>query len=188
MTSTDVTPIARFDRAAATATAVVDAIRPEQLGDPTPCTEWTVRQLLNHFIGGNKIFTQRLTGGEDVDRSADHVGPDHVASFRASVSALRTAFSGDGVMDNIYLGPLGEAPGRALARIRVNEFMVHAWDLARATGQSTDLDPELAAQCAEDLRGMQEAGRGGAMFAAVQPYPENATVADKLAALAGRTV
>jgi uncharacterized protein (TIGR03086 family) len=182
------TPLDRFDRAAATAGTVVDSVRADQYGDPTPCTEWTVRQLLNHLVGGNKMFTARLTGGPDVDRAADHVGPDHVASFHASVADLRTAFAADGALDGMYPGPFGEAPGHTLARMRVNELMVHAWDLARATGQSTDLDPELAAECLEDMRRLQEAGRGAPMFAPAQAYPEDATVADQLAAIAGRTM
>ena len=188
MTSTDVTPLARFDRAAATATAVVDAISPEQFGDPTPCTDWTVRQLLNHLTGGTRFFVSMVTGGEPVDRTADHVGTDHRASFRDSVADLRAAFAADGALAGTYQGPLGEASGHTLLRMRVNEMMVHAWDLAHATGQSTDLDPELAAGCLEDIRRVQEAGRAGRTFKPVQPYPEDATVADKLAATAGRTV
>ena len=182
------TPLDRYDRAAATATSVVDAIRSDQYDDPTPCTDWNVRQLLNHLVGGNKMFTARVTGGGEVDRSADHVGSDHVASFRTSVADLRSAFAADGALDGVYQGPFGEAPGHTLLRMRVNEFMVHSWDLARATGQSTDLDPELAAECLEDFRRLQEAGRGGPMFAPAQAYPEEATVADQLAATAGRTL
>src|SRR5262249_14099696 len=134
----DVTPLDRFDRAAATATAVVAAVRADQYDDPTPCTEWTVRRLGNHLIAGNKIFTAGITDAPEVDRTVDHVGPDHAASFQASVADLRAAFAADGVLDRVYPGPLGDAPGRLLVNMRVNEFMVHAWDLAKATGQSTD--------------------------------------------------
>jgi uncharacterized protein (TIGR03086 family) len=184
----DATPLDRYDRAAATATAVVGTVRADQYDDPTPCTEWTVRQLLNHLIGGNKSFVARVTDGAAVDRGADHVGPDHIASFEASVAELRAAFAADGVLDRVFPGPLGDAPGRALVNMRVNEFMVHAWDLARATGQSTDLDPELAAESLADFERLQDSGRGGAMFAPRQAYPPDATVADRLAATAGRSL
>jgi uncharacterized protein (TIGR03086 family) len=182
------TSLDRFDRSAATATAVIGSVKAEQYDDPTPCTDWNVRQLLNHVIGGSKIFTAILTDSGPVDRTADHVGADHAASFRAAISDLRAAFAADGALDGTYQGPLGETSGAFLMRMRVNEMMMHAWDLARATGQSTDLDPELAAECIEDLRRVQEAGRGGPMFKPIQPYPANATVADQLAAIAGRTV
>jgi uncharacterized protein (TIGR03086 family) len=183
-----VDPLERFDRAAATATTVVDAIKPEQYDEPTPCADWTVRQLLNHLTGGTKMFTAMVTAGEPVDRAADHVGPDHAASFRAAVADLRAAFAAAGALDGVYNGPLGEAPGTMLARMRVNEMMVHAWDLAKATGQSTDLAPDLAAECIEDIRGVQEAGRAQPMFKPMQDISADATVADRLAATAGRTV
>lgn len=184
----DFTPLARFDRAAATAAAVIDAVRPEQHGDPTPCTEWNVRQLLNHLVGGTKAFVVLQTGGEPVDRAADHIGADPAAAFHAAVADLRAAFAADGALERIVAGPLGDAPALVLLNMRVNEMMVHAWDIARATGQSTDLDAELAAECAEDFRRLQASGRGGHMFAPVQPFPPDATAADRLAATAGRTV
>jgi len=184
----DVNPLERFDRAAATATSVVDAIKPEQYDEPTPFENWNVRQLLNHLTGGTKMFTVMVAGGEPVDRAADHVGPDHAASFRTAVADLRAAFAADGALERRYNGPLGEAPGQFLARMRVNEMMVHAWDLAKATGQSTDLAPDLAAECIEDIRGVQEAGRAQPMFKPMQDIPADATVADRLAATAGRTV
>ena len=182
------TTFERFDRATATATAVVDAVTPQQYDEPTPCTDWTVRQLLNHLIGGTKMFTAIVTRGPAVDRAADHVGPDHAASFRSAVGELRAAFAADGALDGVYQGPMGEAPGAMLMRMRVNEMMLHGWDLARATGQSTDLDPELAEECIGDIQRVQEAGRAQPMFAPMQTVPAAATAADRLAATAGRTV
>jgi uncharacterized protein (TIGR03083 family) len=103
----------RFDRAAATTMAVVNAVQPEQYGDPTPCTDWTVRRLLNHLIGGTKIFTAMLTGGDEVERSGDHVGLDPGASFGAAVGGLRAAFAADGTLDRVYASPIRQADRRA---------------------------------------------------------------------------
>src|SRR5919202_5610011 len=46
----DEDPRAVFNRALETATSVVSGVRPDQLGDPTPCTEYDVRQLLGHMV------------------------------------------------------------------------------------------------------------------------------------------
>ncbi|MFT4865258.1 MAG: hypothetical protein ACI8RE_001446, partial [Ilumatobacter sp.] len=66
------------------------------------------------------------------------------------------------------------------------------WDLAKATGQSTDLAPELAAQLLEASRQMIQPGfrgeDGAAPFGVEQEYPEGACNADQLAAFLGRTV
>jgi uncharacterized protein (TIGR03086 family) len=74
--------------------------------------------------------------------------------------------------------------------LRTTDVLTHAWDIAKATGQSTDLDPELAAEALEASRmRIQPAFRGpGRPFAAEQPAPEGAPVADQLAAFLGRTV
>ena len=77
-------PIALFRRAAALADATVSAVRHDQLGHSTPCTEWTVRQLINHMLTGNLFFVSLATGAPPPDLTADHVGDDHVASFRDS--------------------------------------------------------------------------------------------------------
>jgi Mycothiol maleylpyruvate isomerase N-terminal domain len=141
---TDADLLAKFDRAAAACRAVVAAIRPSQLGDPTPCTEWTVQQLLNHLVGGTKAFRSLQTGEPMIDRQADHLGG------------------------------------------RINEMMVHGWDLAAATGQPTNLDPELAEECIESFRQLRASGHGQGLFAQAQPAPDEASAADRLAAIAGR--
>jgi uncharacterized protein (TIGR03086 family) len=181
-------PLARFDRAAAVADSAIAGVRPNQWDAPTPCTEWNVRQLLNHVVGGTKAFLSMQTGGSPVDRAADHLGDDPLASFRASLAQLRSAFAEDGALEKTVTTPFGEAPGLVLVNMRVNEMMVHGWDVAKATGQSTDLDPELAAQCAEDFRRLRASGRGAGMFAEAQEAPPGASAADQLAAVAGRTV
>jgi uncharacterized protein (TIGR03086 family) len=180
-------PLNRFDRAAAVADSVFAAVRPDQHTDPTPCTEWSVRQLMNHVVGGTKMFQSMQTGGAPVDRAADHLGADPAAAFRAAVADLRAAFATEGALTRIVPTPFGEQPGAMLVRMRVNEMMVHAWDLARATGQPTDFEPALAEECLQELRAARAAGVGAGMFQDEQPAPDNATPADRLAAIAGRT-
>jgi uncharacterized protein (TIGR03086 family) len=181
-------PLARFDRAVAVADSAIAGVRPDQWSAPTPCTEWDLRQLLNHLVGGTKAFLSMQTGGAPVDRAADHVGDDPLGSFRAAVAELRAAFAEDGALEKTVASPFGEAPGLVLVNMRVNEMMIHSWDVAKASGQSTDLDPELAAQCLDDLRRLRAAGRGAEVFAEAQEAPPGATAADQLAAVAGRTV
>jgi uncharacterized protein (TIGR03086 family) len=180
-------PLARFDRATAVADSVLAGIGPAQLASPTPCTEWTVRQLLNHLVGGTALFAGMMTG-ETVDRDADFLGDDPHEAFRAQASRLRALFAAPGALERVVPAPFGPQPAAALVEMRVNEMMVHSWDLARATGQSTDLDEELAESCIEAFRTLRASGRGGDMFADVQPVPDTAPAADRLAALAGRVV
>jgi uncharacterized protein (TIGR03086 family) len=184
-------PIALFQRAAAIADATVSGARPGQLGHPTPCTLWTVRQLINHMLTGNLFFVSLATGAPPPDRTADHVGDDHVASFRDSLARLSAAFSEPGFLSKHVPTPDGEGTGAVLADMRCNEFMIHSWDLAKATGQSTDLDRELAERVLASMRASallaRVRGEGGPV-GEQRPAPANANPADQLAAFMGRIV
>ena len=60
--------------------------------------------------------------------------------------------------------------------------VVHAWDVARATGDTDELDPELAeAALVWGCENLEPAFRGQALGPDV-PVPENALVYDRLAA------
>ncbi len=57
---------AEMTAAAGAASGVVDGVRPEQFGDPTPDTEWDVRTLLNHIILWTSHSLERRAHGESV--------------------------------------------------------------------------------------------------------------------------
>jgi uncharacterized protein (TIGR03086 family) len=183
--------LSNFHRAAELAEQTASAVRPEQLGDPTPCTDWTVRQLLNHVVGGNLAFVSLATGSPMPDRSSDFLGADHAAALRDSIAALGAVFDEPGFAERSVSTPFGPGTGQTLLEMRFNELMIHSWDLARATGQSTDFDHDLVARSSASLRGapMLAQARGeGKPFAAEQPAPAGSTPADELAAFVGRAV
>ena len=47
--------VALYRAATDRAVAVADAVRPDQLRFPTPCTEWTVQQVIDHLVGGTDV-------------------------------------------------------------------------------------------------------------------------------------
>lgn len=187
-TMSDENPIALFDRAAAAAQTVISGVRPDQLDVPTPCADWSVRQLLNHVVSGTALFHSLATGGGPVDRTADHLGNDPAAAFRTTVASLREVFAADGGLTRMVNSPFGEQPAAVLLEMRINEMMLHGWDVATATGQPTDLDPDVAEHCLESFRALRASGRGATMFADPTEAPAGASAVEQLAALAGRKV
>jgi uncharacterized protein (TIGR03086 family) len=82
-------------------------------------------------------------------------------------------------------------PGAAFLGMAMNDTLVHGWDLAKATGQSTDLAPDLAAALLEQSRTtVPDAFRSesGAIFGLAKQAPAGASNADQLAAFLGRDV
>jgi hypothetical protein len=61
-------PVALFQAAAQRSSAVMAAVRVEQLSAPTPCGEWSVQQLMDHMAGGPAYLPER-------DRAGGLVGP-----------------------------------------------------------------------------------------------------------------
>jgi uncharacterized protein (TIGR03086 family) len=180
--------LSEFDRCVAAFDAVLAAVTPEQYSAQSPCAEWAVRDVLNHVITGNMTFEARLTGQPAPDRSVDHTGVDPLSSWRASAARLRAQFAGDGVLDQVYDSPFGQRPGAFLLTMRVNDTLIHAWDIAKATGQSTDLDSDLAQACLTLVSQIPVPRGPGGMFAEQCPIPDGASAADRLAAFTGRAV
>jgi uncharacterized protein (TIGR03086 family) len=114
-----------------------------------------------------------------------------VASFDAGSADCLAAFRAEGVMGKMLTLPWGEMPGAAFAGLAATDTFTHGWDLAKATGQDTDLFPELAAGLLEAAKtSISDGFRSpeGSVFGPEQPAPEGSSNADKLAAFLGRTV
>jgi len=170
--------------------ALVAAVRPEQLSERTPCVDFDVRALLNHMVFEN-LAHAALADGTPIpspDATTDYLGSDHQAAYRGSARRVRAALSRPEMLEQKY-GP-AEAPGSMIVQLAIIELLTHGWDLARATGQSTDLAPDLAEHSLSVVRVWyrDQPRAPGNAFAPEQPVPERASAADRLAGCLGRTV
>jgi uncharacterized protein (TIGR03086 family) len=183
--------IALVERAMNLSGDVVAAVKPDQLDDPTPCTEWKVRDLLNHMVGVTQLFATAATG----ERSSvnpfgapdDVIGDDPQAAFDSARAELLTAWRKRGVDGNVPLLQ-GEAPASVALTICITDQVQHGWDLARATGQDFEADDELL-EVAEEFtqQNMKPEHRGpDKPFGVVVDPPAGASRTDRLAAFLGR--
>jgi uncharacterized protein (TIGR03086 family) len=187
--------IAQFARAQAVATQIIGSITDEQLTLPTPCTEWNVRDILNHVLDGDLLVIAWLQGETPPwGRDVNHLGGTDpqavvplVLEWLAACYALAAAEAGD--LERVLTPRMGPMSVDAVVARRVDDLVAHLWDLAIVTGQPVDYDPELVesvlAHYHERLDGMP---REGKPVAEPQPVPEGATAADRLAAYLGRPV
>jgi uncharacterized protein (TIGR03086 family) len=86
-----------MDRAFALATEVLSRVREEQWESPSPCEGWTVRDVVNHMVGGAKIVSIELSGrGEGVNYYVNHLrGVDPVDAYRAAAAEAVDVFRAD---------------------------------------------------------------------------------------------
>jgi uncharacterized protein (TIGR03086 family) len=181
-----VDPLTAHQRAQDAFAGVLAYVSPDQLGIPTPCSEWAIGDLIEHVIGGNEHVVI-WAGSNDAPAARPD---DIVAAHRASAAAAQEVFAGPDGMSTMFKLPFGEIPGQMFIGMRTSDVLTHAWDLAAATGQSTDLDPELAVMQLAAVRafvGPQFRGPGKP-FADEQPCSAERPPADQLAAFLGRKV
>jgi uncharacterized protein (TIGR03086 family) len=157
---------------------LIAGIRDDQWHDPTPCSDWDVRTLVNHLIKGNASLVAALGDGEVSTADYKEVGDRLVAAFRQP-----------GALDRLVTVPFGTVPGTFALHLRLTELVVHGWDIARATGQQTDFPEDLVE---EELRFSERAvdrvPPDRKPFQPPRPAPESASTIERLAALLGRDV
>jgi uncharacterized protein (TIGR03086 family) len=179
-----------YDAALAQTGTIVAAVRADQLADPTPCTEYDVRALLSHIVGGLKRIAHVGDGGAamEVPARVDGVADDGwPAAYAAAVDRAQRAWADDAKLDRMSSMPFGTVPGRVVIAVYTVEVVTHGWDLATATGQPTELDPAVVKPLLPAARQfIPAAARGEIPFGAVVEPPAGAGPYATLAAWLGR--
>jgi uncharacterized protein (TIGR03086 family) len=163
---------------------VIAGVRAEQYGDKTPCTEWTVRELLEHMIG---VVAGLGAAAAGEPRSPFQLGDDPSQQFELASATAMAAWRRPGVLDRVIDAGPGPMPGSALASINLLDTATHAWDLAAATGQPRELPPSVAAAAIAASQAIVTDELRAGRFAAEQPAPDGATATEQLVAFLGRT-
>jgi uncharacterized protein (TIGR03086 family) len=170
----------------------VTGLTPEDLERPTPCSEWTVAQVVQHAAGDQLGYAAFLGEGSGPD--ADPFAPS--GSLTASPEALVRAATGAsarafaGVTPDQENVPVPLPPNKMPAPLAVAacalDAAVHAWDITRATHRPSPLTDALAAQLLPAARTFVEPVRAFA-FAPQITTPPTADPATELLHYLGRT-
>lgn len=147
--------IDRIERALDTTSAIVAGIEDGQYATASPCAGWTVRDELNHLVGGMRIFTARLTGAEPGgEHEDDWLGGEPRKAFLAAAEADRAAWRRpDALAGTVELG-FGVIPAPAAAAIHLTEVLVHGVDLALVTGREGLVDEAACELLLGEMRAM----------------------------------
>lgn len=183
--------IAELHRLALAATGgIVAGIAPEQLDQSTPDAGWDVRTLLNHVVSGN-LWAAELAAGRTIEEVGDQfdgdvIGNDPASAYDRSAEPAAAAFEAPGALDAPCAVSYGPVPGSVYAGHRFIDVLIHGWDLAKATGQDSRIDPELVDACLEVVEPQAELFRGAGVFGPAITPPPGAGAQERLLALLGR--
>jgi uncharacterized protein (TIGR03086 family) len=177
-----------FARTSAVVGDLIGRIGGDQWAAPTPCTEWSVRDVVGHLVGMNLVLVAMFEEGPMPERGVDRLGADPAGAFLRSAAALQAAAARPGVLEQSQATRIGSATGADRLQWRVVDLLAHGWDLEQATGLAADLPSDVAGQAftfaRAQLPGQPRAGR----FADPQPIGDRAPAIDRLAAFTGRPV
>ena len=174
-------------------TRIVDNVKDNQLGNGTPCTEWSVRDVVNHITGGATMFAISAEQGKVPDEQigqllgGDNLGNDFKGAWGTAGTRAMNAFDGLDLSKMVTL-PFGEMPAGIALNIAIFDVATHAVDIASSTGQDiadTDL-LETALVFGREM--ISQDFRDMGLFAPEQPCPGDAPVTDRLLAFSGRKV
>ncbi|MGD0440394.1 MAG: TIGR03086 family metal-binding protein [Acidimicrobiales bacterium] len=127
-----------LERACNITDRILSGVQPGQLGDATPCRDWTVLELMEHIVASTDFFADAAEyGAVAEDRAWAEYPPEELLSaYRHHAGRLVAAFRVPGVMGRPMVILAGPPTAAFCLQIAISERFVHAWDLAAATGQS----------------------------------------------------
>ncbi len=148
--------------------------------------------MADHVLGGNR-FTVLIVDGLPADGAMDSVirgdfAGDPGEAFDESSTAQLSALRRPGVLERMYEHPMGFLSGRQIARLRMSDLVVHAWDIARALGLPEELDRLLVTESIAVIEVFGEKFTAAGLFGsgASGVLPEDSTDQSKLLDMVGR--
>jgi uncharacterized protein (TIGR03086 family) len=176
------------------AAVIVSGIDADELSHPTPCPKYDVAGLIDHLVAaGHRAAALGRGQAPPPGDESPHVDlSDAPSQLREAAAEAAQAWGDDSSLSLRHTMPWGEEyTGATLVDMYLAELAAHAWDLARATGQSDRLDPSLALPALEGARAMIKpqyrnmVGPGAPFGAEVRSAPD-ADDWERLAAFMGR--
>jgi uncharacterized protein (TIGR03086 family) len=170
---------------------LVEGVPEDALGRPTPCSDWTLGDLLDHIAGSALAFTAAaaktpLPAGPS--GNVANLPADWRTSLPRRLDALAEAWNDPESWTGMTSAGGVDLPGEVAGVVALDELVIHGWDLAKATSQDPGYDgPELEAvhRMVEQFRA-GETGEIEGLFGPKVEMDDDAPLLDRIVGLAGR--
>ncbi|WP_336158775.1 TIGR03086 family metal-binding protein [Amycolatopsis sp. VC5-11] len=170
--------------------AAVRAAGPGDWARGTPCTDWSVRDLVNH-LAVEQLWVPHLLAGATLDEvgtryDGDVLGDDPLSAWEKASAAAREAWLSPGALRRTVHVSFGLVPAEEYGWQMTLDLAVHGWDLATALGRPNPVPDVLAGRLLDVLRPMIDDWQGLGLFDPPVAAGRNAAAPDRLVALLGR--
>jgi uncharacterized protein (TIGR03086 family) len=174
---------------------LANTVTPDDLDLPTPCSEWDIRNLLEHQVAQNHGFAFAASGQRsDLAMWEPRPLDDPVRRHAESAVAVLEAFAAKDLLDRGFWVPEirdgGPFPASMALGFHFVDCVVHGWDLATALGVPSTVDDDLAEAAlplAADVPDTPDVRGPGKAFHDSVAVSQDAPVLKRVVALLGRT-
>ncbi|MDQ2708088.1 MAG: TIGR03086 family metal-binding protein [Actinomycetota bacterium] len=152
-------------------TARLEGITADQWSAQTPCSDWTAKDLVGHVVGVHRRMVAGLDGSTPAEVDLDG---DLGAEWQAASGAVLSALDDPALASKVISTPFGDQPFESVVgQLVCTDTLVHTWDLATATGQNDQLDPDAVAKSMGFLEPLDEQIRfPGGFLPKIDPAPD----------------
>ncbi len=172
--------------------AVVANVSDDQLHASTPCEKMRLHELVAHIGGlalafaaaarkdfGPLTDTPPKEGAQPLDEDWRTLYPDRLAG-------LARAFADPAAWQGMTRAGGFDFPGEVAGIVALTEVVIHGWDVARASGQSYEIDDDIAEAVLPHVTASAAEGPVEGLFGPAVPVAEDAPVLDRVVAMTGR--
>lgn len=170
---------------------LAEGIDDERLGDPTPCPEYAVRDILAHLAGLSVAFRDAArkqfgpTTSTPPGSSRPVLADDWRTALPKALAEVAAAWREPGAWEGDTQAGGVDLPAAVMGRIALDELLIHGWDLARATGQTYEVSEEEL-RVSEALLTPADDTSDEGFFGPVVAVPDDAPLLDRVIGLSGR--
>ena len=174
----------RYRRLSAEFTRRVEAAPEERWDDPSPCTDWSARDVLRHVVETHA--SSPAYAGEKIDLQVS-VDTDPAAAWAEARDAMQELLNDPARAGKSYEGMFGATTLEKTVDTFIGlDLIVHAWDIARATGQDETMPPDDVHQLYGQVEEMGEMFRKNGVTGPEVEVPADAPEQDRLLGALGR--
>jgi uncharacterized protein (TIGR03086 family) len=183
-----------LEPATSTLAALVGGIRDDQLTGPTPCSDTSLGDLLDHVDGLSLEFAAAATktplpgGSQAPSADGSRLGADWRQRIADRLAAMARVWRDEDAWTGMTQAGGIDLPGEVAGLVALDEVVVHGWDVAAASGQPFDCEPGLLQSTYEFVQASVAENPQGTpgMFGPPVPVPDDAPLLDRLIGLTGR--
>ncbi len=172
-------------------TDVLAGVTDDQLAHATPCSDYTVGDLINHVSdvsqGSAALARRTHTAAGTTDDKAMLLGGNWCEPVTAHVLALGDSWADPAAWQGRFDAAGVELSNELWGRIALTEMVLHGWDLATATEQSFDLPRTTLQACLDHVAEFVPNAPVPALWGPVVDVPDSAPLLERIIAITGRT-